>query len=262
MEQRRGRLSRHAPIGADGQLVLGRQVLSRPQHRLRIPDPARRITQQRRPARRPAGARSGGPAATRRPPQMHQPWCPPPIGTTTAGHCLSHIPGCESWRSGATPPNGQKCGRPACMASKPAACTTARCHPEAPGPVWVPLTSAPGPAAVLARLAWLRSSSPSGRSEPRPCKERGRRAGCRSGPRRWGRRPDSRSPDWPLGRRRPAASERARTDRHYGGCGEPLDHGSAPCVRNRRESPGPVRTRCAAHANGTSDQPTDTKSRQ
>src|ERR1017187_6404042 len=56
-------------------------------------------------------------------------------------------------------------------------------------------------------------------------------------------------------------SER-ETDRHYGGCGEPLDHGSAPCVRNRRESPGPVRTRCAAHANGTSDQPTDTKSRQ
>ena len=56
------------------------------------------------------------------------------------------------------------------------------------------------------------------------------------------------------------ASGRATAD--GGGCGEPLEHWAAPCVRFRPNSPGAVRTRCAAHANGTSNQQVDAKTRQ
>jgi Polyphosphate kinase middle domain len=44
---------------------------------------------------------------------------------------------------------------------------------------------------------------------------------------------------------------------HCGTCGEPFERWAAPCVRVRSTSPGLVRTRCAAHANGIRDQQVD-----
>ena len=48
--------------------------------------------------------------------------------------------------------------------------------------------------------------------------------------------------------------QRERDHEHHGGGNDPLEHWAAPCVSFRRTSPAAVRTRCAAHATGTSHQ--------